>query len=72
MVQTCLYNTFGVGVDGGGVLLKSSENSCLIFLIYRCSFNDLLFQLYLKEQPPALSSTIHPFNLDMPSDQQKL
>jgi hypothetical protein len=33
MAQTCLYITFGAGVDGGGALLKLSGNSYLIFLI---------------------------------------
>jgi hypothetical protein len=33
LAQTHLCNPFYAGVDGGGALLKSSRNSCLIFLI---------------------------------------
>jgi len=34
MTQTHLCNLFGEGVDGGGALLKTLRNSCLIILIY--------------------------------------
>jgi hypothetical protein len=47
MAQTHLYNPFGVEVDGGGALLKSLRNSCLILLIYIVTYIFGLISFYI-------------------------